>query len=236
LQHRDGQVFEPQVFALDGAVGGAFGDQATFGVVTVDGVGDVDLADAFAEAVVLVAGDSGGGGGLGEAALAVVGELAGSIADQAAVGVPAVVLRRGAVDTLQAVAGRVEGVGAGRAAEGVTQTVAGGVPGVAVAGVGQAGAGQAVEAVVAVGRAARGLRGVELGAEAAGGVVAEQPVLVAESVAARTAVLVLIAGVLLAGAVAVALDAAEGVVADVAGDQPRAAVAAGGAVGQADLR
>jgi hypothetical protein len=61
-------------------------------------------------------------------------------------------------------------------------------------------------------------------------------VLVAESVAARTAVLVLIAGVLLAGTVAIALDAAEGVIADVAGDQPRAAVAAGGAVGQVDLR
>jgi hypothetical protein len=120
----------------------------------VDGVGDVDLADAFAEAVVLVAGDAGGGGGLGEAALGVVGEVAGAIADQAAVGVPAVVLRRGAVDTLQAVAGRVEGVGAGRAAEGVAQTVAGGVPGVAVAGVGQVGAGQAVQAVVAVGGAA----------------------------------------------------------------------------------
>jgi hypothetical protein len=89
LQHRDGQVFEPQVFALDGAVGRALGHQATVGVIDVDGVGDADLADAFAEAVVVVAGDAGSGSGLGETALSVVGELAGAIADQAAVGVPA---------------------------------------------------------------------------------------------------------------------------------------------------
>ena len=51
----------------------------------------------------------------------------------------AVVSRWDAADALQAVAERVDGVAPGRAAERVAGAVAGGVPGVAVGGIRQAG-------------------------------------------------------------------------------------------------